>query len=1046
MDSNATIDPTLEQERQVPEQSQNLCIGIDIGSVSIKLAVLGTGLSQITCPEDFTAHYSRLSPILLSRYTRTKGNSFQATLEILSRLLTVVPHNIKYTIAVTGSGGKFFYNRVGGLYVNEFTAVAKAIGMLHPEARTIIEIGGENAKYLLLNDPTYNGTAALADYEKNGDCAAGTGSFIDQQANRLKYKTEAVGDLVAHAGKAATIAGRCSVFAKSDMIHAQQRGFQPPEILKGLCQAAIRNFKSAIVKGKPVIPKVAFIGGVAANRGAVEAVREIFELAGDDLFVPEAYAWFGAIGAALMAKETIADGGRPPLGNSLMSRTVETTSSFASHDPLNVERVTFLRNHVMPYSFEGKSFPVDIYLGIDIGSVSTNFVLLDDGGSIVHEIYVYTEARPIEVVRNGLKQIEQVFGDAIVIRGVGTTGSGRELIGELVGADIVTDEITAHKTGAMYLSRKLINEVPDTIFEIGGQDSKFIGLQDGIVTDFTMNEACAAGTGSFLEEQAEKLGISIKDQFSALAMSSRNPIKLGERCTVFMERDVNAYLHMGARKEDIIAGLAYSIVLNYLNRVVRGRKIGDIIYFQGGTAYNDAVAAAFSIILNKRIIVPPYNGVVGAIGIALLAQERAKALGDKTRFRGFQIDKSGYRVKRFTCKACSNYCDIQQFMSGTDKSYWGDKCSDKFRKKRRIESQPVIQNLFQLRDHLLCNAYKERNSGEITIGIPRSMQFYEFFPFWFQYFSELGFNVLVSDQTSTRIVHAGIEAAIAEPCFPIKVALGHIHNLLEKQPDVLFQPNLIDAETRFRRTNSHFCPWSQTLPFVIQSSPLVNGGNRNPRLQDGRFLMPTIHFRRGPAIVAEELYYAVKKFGVKRRANDAAVRSAYQAQKIFQDSLRSLGKEALRTLERENAIGIVLIGRIYNLHDPGLNMSIAQKLRDIYGINVIPMDMLDADRFDVTSINDNMYWNSGRRILQVSMLVKTNPHLHLIYLTNFKCGPDSYIKHYVGTASGKPYLTLQFDEHSNDAGISTRCEAYLDSKVFLRRWKQTNRSKAEVLA
>jgi len=1029
----------------VLERSRNVYIGIDVGSVSIKLAVLDTGLSHAECPEEFFVHYSGSSPILLSRYTRTNGESLHAALEVLSQLLKIIPRDAKKTIAVTGSGGKLLHNTIGGLYVNEFTAVTKGIGMLHPEARTIIELGGENAKYLLLDRHMRNGAATLADYEKNGDCAAGTGSFIDQQANRLKYSVEEIGNIVARAGKAATIAGRCSVFAKSDMIHAQQRGFQPPEILKGLCQAVIRNFKSAIVKGKPVIPRVAFIGGVAANRGAVEAVREVFELTNEDVFVPEAYAWIGAIGAALAAKETNADNDRLPLGKSLMPRTIQTTSSFASHVPLNVEHVTFLRDHVMPYSFDGKRFPVDVYLGIDIGSVSTNFVLLDDSGSIVHEIYVYTEARPIEVVKNGLKQIEQAFGDSIVIRGVGTTGSGRELIGELVGADIVTDEITAHKTGATYISQKMVGEIPDTIFEIGGQDSKFISLQNGIVTDFTMNEACAAGTGSFLEEQAEKLGISIKGEFSALAMSSRHPIKLGERCTVFMERDVNAYLQMGATKEDIVAGLAYSVVLNYLNRVVRGRKIGNIIYFQGGTAYNDAVAAAFSIVLKKEIIVPPYNGVVGAIGIALLAREKVKSLGEKTTFRGFQIDKTGYKVKRFTCKACSNYCDIQQFVSGTEKSYWGDKCSDKFRKKRRIESQPVIQNLFQLRDRLLWDAYNERHSGETTIGIPRSMQFYEFFPFWNRYFSELGFHVVVSDQTSTRTIHAGIEAAIAEPCFPIKVALGHVHNLLEKQPDIIFQPNLIDAETPFRRTNSHFCPWSQTLPFVIRCSPLVDGGNKDLALHDGRFLMPTIHFRRGPATVAEELYCAVKRFGVKRRANDTAVHSAYQAQKIFQDSLRSLGKEALHTLEEKNEMGIVLIGRIYNLYDPGLNMTVAQKLRDIYGINVIPMDMLDADSFDITSINNNMYWNSGRRILQVSMFVKTNPRLHLLYLTNFKCGPDSYIKHYVCAASGKPYLTLQFDEHSNDAGISTRCEAYLDSKGFLRRWKRTNLSNEQVL-
>ncbi len=262
------------------------------------------------------------------------------------------------------------------------------------------------------------------------------------------------------------------------------------------------------------------------------------------------------------------------------------------------------------------------FLGVDVGSVSTNVVLLDENGQMVKEIYTRTEGRPIEVVDRCLHEISKELGTTVKIQGVGTTGSGRELIGELIGSDTIKDEITAHKTGAEFIAKTLLNTQPDTIFEIGGQDSKYISIENGVVVDFAMNEACAAGTGSFLEERAEELDISIKGEFADLALSSDSPLKLGERCTVFMQQDVSTQQQRGAKKEDITAGLAYSIVYNYLNRVVGRRKIGDVIFFQGGTAYNDAIASAFSMVLGKEIIVPPYNGVVGAVGAALLAREK----------------------------------------------------------------------------------------------------------------------------------------------------------------------------------------------------------------------------------------------------------------------------------------------------------------------------------------------------------------------------------------------------------------------------------------
>jgi predicted CoA-substrate-specific enzyme activase len=1006
-----------------------LFTGVDVGSISVKLAALSAGdIPDVRLPGFFSIRQGPYT-IFLSTYRRTKGEILQTALNMFSEFTEQLPFGMVEALCTTGSGGKLLADRLGVPFENEFRAVAKAVGTLFPDVRTVFEMGGDTAKYLLLNPDSLGGTVGIVDYEKNGDCAAGTGSFMDQQASRLKYNIDDIGEIVLKAGKAATIAGRCSVFAKSDMIHAQQRGFHPPEILKGLCEAVVRNYKSTIVRGRTVVPKVIFVGGVAANKGVAQAMKDVFNLSDDEFIIPECYAWVSAIGAALLARESQQES--KPRAVQAASRSGRLPEEERSNtlSPLDTKRVIFLRDRVRPYSFQENQLPVDVYLGIDIGSVSTNVVLLDASNNIVKEIYVYTEARPIDVVNRCLKELEDQLGDRILVKGVGTTGSGRELIGELIGADVIKDEITAHKTGATAISKTLIDRRVDTIFEIGGQDSKFISLDDDVVVDFSMNEACAAGTGSFLEEQAERLGISIKGEFSKLAFESRNPIKFGERCTVFMEKDVNAYLQQGASKVDLVAGLAYSIVFNYLNRVVRGRRIGDGIYFQGGTAYNDAVAAAFSLVLGKPIIVPPHNGVIGAIGAAILAREKVTALNVPTTFRGFQLDNIQYTVRHFTCKACSNYCDMQEIKVNAEKTFWGDKCSDKFRKKTKAENKPVIPDLIKAREEILnaaCEPYHA--NGARTVGIPLAMQFYEQLPFWTSYFSCLGFKVVVSETTNREMVNAGIDATIAEPCFPIKVAHGHVKSLINKKTDYIFLPNLIDAETRFDGVNSYYCPWNQTLPFVIGHSPLRSA-------MEGRLLMPTIHFREGEGHVARELYPMAKGLGLPRRTHEHALRRAYETQREFQRKLYERGKQALDLLEAEKELGLILVGRVYNLYDRGMNLNIPNKLREYYGVNVIPIDFLELDDINISETNSNMFWDCGRKILQACSFIRNRHHLQFLYITNFKCGPDSYIKHYVGNASHKPFLTLQFDGHANDAGMMTRCEAYLESKGFLR-WRK----------
>jgi len=649
------------------------------------------------------------------------------------------------------------------------------------------------------------------------------------------------------------------------------------------------------------------------------------------------------------------------------------------------------------------------------------------------------------VVAAALAQIEKQWGDSLDVRGVGTTGSGRELIGELVGADTVNDEITAHKTGALFVGKTMLDgRMPDTIFEIGGQDAKYISLQDGVVVDFTMNEACAAGTGSFLEERAEELDIAIKNQFADMALSSKAPIRLGERCTVFMERDVNSYMQRGADKADLVAGLASSVVYNYINRVVRGRHIGDCIFFQGGTAYNDAVAAAFAQVTGKQIIVPPHNGVIGAIGAALLAGEKMKRVEeqpDESNFRGYDMSKVDYALREFTCSHCSNTCQIQEFKVEGNKTYWGDKCSERFRQRAKRPQDPVTEDLMTLRQNLLTDESNitAPEPEARTVGIPMAMYAHGQLPFWRTLLGQLGFKTVLSDPTNKEIIQAGQDSIVAEPCFPIVVAHGHIAQLDRPDVDHILVPNIISPEEMQCNIETHLCPWHQTLPFVARSAPALEQAAK-------KFLSPQLHFSEGQSSVTKALVRFFSPMGLKRSKIRTAAAAAYHAQEEFKRKCQAAGAEALETLEQTGRRGIILVGRPYNLHDPGVNLSVARKLRQFYGVDCIPQDFLPTGQVDISDVNENMFWALGRHVLGAARLVGQNPNLDIIYITNFKCGPDSFVKHFTRPAAGKPFLTLQFDGHSNDAGIMTRCEAYLDSKGLLRPRPTEQRRHTETVA
>ncbi|VAV84764.1 Activator of 2-hydroxyglutaryl-CoA dehydratase [hydrothermal vent metagenome] len=976
-------------------------VGIDVGSVSANIVVLDE-------------HHN----VLEEHYMRTQGEPLQTALAGLEEVVSRYGEDSIKIISATGTGGKLIAPYFGATFTNEVIAQAKAIEVYHPEVRTVIEMGGQDAKLIIMAEDAENPEKVrLEDFQMNSVCAAGTGSFLDQQAIRMELTIEDFGRRALKSKTPPRIAGRCSVFAKSDMIHLQQVATPDYDIVAGLCYAVARNFKATIGKGKDFTPPVAFQGGVAANLGVRNAFKDILELDDTQFIVPEHYASMGALGAIHSAIEknkgvdafkglvelrkfVKAGGGEREQGREQLVRPTGHPSQ---------------RESSTGYSLD-KDNKVEVFMGLDIGSTSTNVILIDKDRKLVAKSYLPTAGRPLDAIRKGLDAIGAECADAVKVVGVGATGSGRYLIGDFVGADIVRNEITAQAKAAVAIDSEV-----DTIFEIGGQDSKYIAIKDGVVVDFEMNKVCAAGTGSFLEEQAERLGISIKGEFSDLALETTSPAPMGERCTVFIETDMVHHQQKGVDKGGLVSGLAYSIVLNYLNRVVGDRRIGDKIFFQGGTAANLAVVSAFEKVTGKKIHVPENHDVTGAIGSAILAMDEMDR-SKKTVFKGFDLSRKKYEVDSFECKDCSNICEIRRVsVEGEDPLYYGGRC-EKFDFKKAAADKTKLPDLFKEREKFLYATYrgKELPADAPVIGLPRILMVYEFYPFWKAFFSELGYKIKLSSPTNKSIISDGLEKTVTETCFPVKVAHGHIKELMDKGVKRIFVPSVIDMNNS-RGVQGHgiLCPYIQSMPYIARSSFDFD--------DEGVELMaPIIHFNQSIDYVRKEFHAMSRMLERTKGAITKALDAAYKAQATFREKLVERGKEVIDGLGPDEE-ALVIIGRPYNTTDKGINLELPQKITDL-GVIAIPFDMLPVEDAIDDVLLEDMYWKSGQRILAAGNIVRDNPKLFAIYITNFGCGPDSFITHFFrDNAAGKPFLQLEIDEHSADAGAVTRCEAFLDS-------------------
>ncbi len=977
---------------------KKLYLGLDIGSVSANVSV-------ITSEKD----------IVYDRYIRTHGQPLETVVSILKDLEKEFPGEKFEAVTMTGTASKQISNVLGARFVNEVIAQAKYIEQFYPQVRTIIDIGGEDSK-LIQTSLDSNGRLRIEDFSMNTLCAAGTGSFLDQQAHRFGLTIEEFGEIALKSETPPRIAGRCTVFAKTDMIHLQQAATPDYEIIAGLCYALVRNLKSNIAKGKNLLKPIAFQGGVAANMGVRRAFEVIFNLKEGELIIPEYFFSAGAIGASLLSLEegvsTPAFGGVDALLRFINAHKIEAQRD----EPLFLrEEHKKKKDTIHPLPETGEK--IEAYLGVDVGSISTNVVVIDKEGRLLAKQYLMTAGRPLEAVKKGLKAIGEAIGDKIEIVGAGTTGSGRYLTGDFIGADVIRNEITAQATASAFIDPKV-----DTIFEIGGQDSKYISLKNGAIVDFMMNKVCAAGTGSFLEEQAEKLGISIKKEFGELALSSKEPVRMGERCTVFMESDLVHHQQQGVKKEDLVAGLSYSIVKNYLNKVVEDRPIGNHIFYQGATAHNLGIVAAFEKVVGKPITVPPHNDVTGAIGVALLAMR--ERTWEKSRFKGFELSERKYEITSFECKGCPNRCEIRKVTIEGEKRplFYGSRC-DKYEVDTSRKKGEHLPDLFQEREDYLFDGIEEQEDKEFPngeIGIPRALFFKEIFPFWLAFFNELGFKVVISEPSNKRLIHKGVEIMTAETCFPVKVAHGHVLDLIDKGIKRIFLPSVVDYKNPYPEAQrAVICPYAQALAYTVHSS--IDFAAHNVEV-----IQPVIFFGRGDKALKKGLLDLARKLGINPFKVGKAMEKAKEAQSRFYQRLLDRGREVLEGL-KDDEVAMVIVSRPYNGFDSGINLNIPKKLKDL-GVLSIPMDFLPLDEPEYGEEAKYHYWRYGQKILSAAEIVRKHPQLYAIYITNFGCGPDSFIAHFFRQRlKGKPYLEIEIDEHSSDVGAVTRLEAFLDS-------------------
>ncbi len=980
-----------------------MAIGIDVGSRFIKVCVLNGGEDPFLPPPK--AH---------------GGKPVEALREIWSEF-SPTAHG---PVGLTGSAVDGLAD-LSGLSMTDLTrSTIRGVRKRVPEVRNILDIGASSVSLLELTE-----SGALKDVSRNTMCAAGTGSFLDAQAQRMGVALEE-SQHFSSIEDPPSIATRCTVFAKSDLIHRQQEGYGKEALWSGLCRGLSATLLQTLLRGKPLQGPTVVTGGVARNS---EVVKWLRTLSASDIRTYPGAEFAAAYGAAILAEEN---------GNGKKSSTlVPSTSPDAIRQGPHRPVLELVKSRYPSFQVEGQwedaagnevritrwpeAAEIAGYLGVDVGSTSTKAVLVAEDGSVLVDIYRKTAGDPIGATQALFQCFQDIQGkrDAqIQVLGCGTTGSGRKLVGSVIGADAVVNEITTHLAGASATDPRA-----ETIFEIGGQDSKFIRAECGVMLDTNMNYVCAAGTGSFVEEQALKLGYRV-DQVGDLVMGIAPP-HTSDRCTVFMEQDVERLIRQGHTPPEALAAVMYSVVENYLAKVVGHRSFArDTVFFCGATARNRGLVAAFEKLLGTRVVVSPYCHVMGAFGVALLTRDTVKNTGGASRFRGLDLSTRKVSLTQETCDLCQNACRITyaHIQGESEVPSWGYLCGrDPEAEEKRNRSE---FEAFHGRRRLEAKAFAthrqaKKASYRHVVGVPQTLTNLSHGALWQTLLDGLGCRVLFSRGTDDRTREAAANLVGSEYCFPAKLAHGHVADLLDRQAAKwIFLPHFVSEEVPPEHTRAFLCPVVCAMPGMVRSALRVAG-----RKGDERILSPLVDLRWDEKRQVKELAKALATpLGVSPRRIRAAWRAALAAQRSYETLCQEEGARVLAEARSEGRPVILALGRSYNLHDSGANLDLPLKVAE-KGYPILPAEMAPIANLTLGPELKNIYWVNGQRLLRALLWAREEPDVYPIWFTNFKCGPDSFLLTYAERIMGeKPFLILELDEHGADAGYMTRIEAFLD--------------------
>jgi len=896
--------------------------------------------------------------------------------------------------------GRKFRRKINLPSITEAESIESALRLLRSTGKmeeslgAVISLGAENfVLYLLDTDQN------ICAVETGNKCASGTGEFFLQQIRRMNLSVDEAVNL-ARESVSYRVSGRCSVFCKSDCTHALNKGIPAQRVTAGLCEMIAEKILDLLEKSSS--KSILAIGGLTQ----VDPIMKIIRGNGYSLHIPECALIFEAVGAAWCALEE---------KRSFFSHVdyISSHRSFSVHPPLStaVPKVTFK-------SIERSSAKSgdELVIGLDVGSTTTKAVALRlSDNAIVASTYLRTNGNPIEASRECYKELHSQLPGNVLVTGLGTTGSGRHIAGLHAGTHFIINEIIAHATAASYF-----DPLVDTIFEIGGQDAKYTHFTNGVPSDYAMNEACSAGTGSFLEEAAkESLGIDYRE-IQDYALESQSPPDFSDQCAAFISSDIKTASHEGVSREDITAGLVYSICMNYVNRVKGQRPIGKKVFMQGGVCYNKAVPLAMANLIGVPIVVPPEPGLMGAFGVAL---EVSRRMENETEKKYFNLQVLSTREisygKRFICKGgrekCDRKCEISMLRI-EDRNYpFGGACNRYYNLIDKKITDSGRYDFVRVRRNVVFSPSQTRSSAAGTIGLNNSFLMHSLFPLYSTFFSELGLEVILPDKVDSK----GVKRKRGSFCYPGEISHGAFYNLLEKKPDFLFLPSIVElpAENTASAQREHQCTCMllQGEPYYLRSA----FGEVEPKL-----IRAVLDFSKGFDSQIREFIEIGRQCGFSDSYSRAAYIKAVEKMRQTTITLREEGERILSELEKSpDNLGVVLFGRAYNSFTSDANMGIPEKFAS-RGIPVIPWDMLPFEN-EKTGLDIN--WAIGRDLMKSATLVSRKDNLFGVYITNFSCGPDSFLLGYFREIMGeKPSLTLEVDSHTADAGINTRIDAFID--------------------